>query len=177
MDVNQVLFSRAPLRSRQFVILVLLALLGAIFVLLTIDQLPEQVGSHFASDGDPDGWMTRESYLGFILVFLLVYPVAIAFLIGFLPRVMPHWVNIPNRDYWLAPERREESVKFLSAQGAWFGCLLVLIVAGIHYAILVGNLSQPPTLPLSIFLTVLGAFLIGLISWLVVVLRRFRKPE
>ncbi len=165
------------MRPRPFILFVLLALIGTIFVLLTIEQLPERVVSHFGSDADPDGWMTRGSYLGFMMSFLLVYPVLIAFLIGFLPRVKPEWVNLPNRDYWLAPERREESLKFLSAQGYWFGCLLLLLVVGVHCAILAANRSHPPELPLSIFVPVLAGFLVGFSVWLVVLFRRFRKPE
>jgi hypothetical protein len=164
------------MRPRPFVILVLLALMGTVFVLFTIGRLPEQVETHFGGDNDPDEWMTRNSYLAFILSFLLLYPVLVAFLIGFLPRVKPDWVNFPNRDYWLAPERREESLKFLSTYGYWFGCLLLLLVVGIHWAILVGNRTQPPTLPLAIFVPILAGFLVGFIAWLVAVLRRFRKP-
>ena len=165
------------MRPRPFVILVVLAVVGTLFVLLTIEQLPERVASHFGSDDDPDGWMTRASYIVFILSFLLVYPVLIAFLIGFLPRIKPDWVNFPNRDYWLAPERREESLKFLSAHGYWFGCLLLLLVIGVHYAILMANRSDTPTLPLGIFIPLLAGFLSGFMVWLVVILRRFRKPR
>jgi hypothetical protein len=165
------------MRPRSLVIFGVLALLGTLFVLFTIGEFPERVASHFGSDDDPDGWITRNSYLLFILSFLLVYPVLIGFLIGFLPRVRPDWVNFPNRDYWLAPERRKESLEFLSAQGYWFGCLLLVLVAGIHWAILVANRSDPPALPLGIFVPFVAGFIAGFIVWLVVIFRRFRKPK
>ena len=162
---------------RPFFILLALALIGTLFVLFTVKQLPEQVASHFGGDDDPDGWMTRNSYVAWILSFLLVYPVSIGFLIGFLPRVRPEWVNFPNRDYWLAAERREESLAFLSAHGYWFGCLLLVLVMGIHGAIVVANHSDPPELPMWIFVPLVAGFIAGFIIWLAVILRRFRKPK
>ena len=165
------------MRPRSLVIFGVLALMGTLFVLFTIGEFPERVASHFGDDADPDGWMTRNSYLWFILSFLLVYPALIGFLIGFLPRVRPDWVNFPNRDYWLAAGHRKESLEFLSAQGYWFGCLLVLLVSGLHWALLVANRSDPPVLPMGIFVPLIGGFVAGFIAWLVVILRRFRKPQ
>jgi Protein of unknown function (DUF1648) len=165
------------IRPRSLAILGVLALMGTLFVLFTIGELPERVASHFGSDDDPDGWMTRNGYLFFILSFVLVYPVLIGFLIGFLPRVRPEWVNFPNRDYWLAPERRDDSLEFLSAHGYWFSCLLLVLVVGIHWAVLVANGSDPPTLPIRIFAPLLTGFIVGFIVWLIVIFRRFRKPQ
>ena len=165
------------MRPRSLLVLGVLALTGALFVLLTIGEFPERVASHFGPDDDPDSWMMRNSYLLFILSFLLVYPALIGFLIGFLPRVKPEWVNFPNRDYWLAPERRKESLEFLSAHGYWFGCLLLVLVAGIHWVLLVANRSEPPALPLEIFVPLVAGFVAGFVIWLVVIFRRFRKPK
>jgi hypothetical protein len=33
-------------------------------------------------------------------------------------------VNLPNRDFWLAPTQREASLAFLAAHGAALGCLM-----------------------------------------------------
>jgi len=95
----------------------------------------------------------------------------------FFAPVRPDWVNFPNRDYWLAAGHRKESLEFLSAQGYWFGCLLVLLVSGLHWALLVANRSDPPVLPMGIFVPLIGGFVAGFIAWLVVILRRFRKPQ
>jgi uncharacterized BrkB/YihY/UPF0761 family membrane protein len=78
------------MHPRSLVILSVLALVGTLFVLFTVGQLPERVASHFGSDDDPDGWLTRNGYLFFILSLILVYPGLIGFLIGFLPRVNPN---------------------------------------------------------------------------------------
>ena len=49
---------------------VLFALLlagAAIFLLTTVDRLPEIVATHFDGSGRPNGWMTRRGYLWFSL--------------------------------------------------------------------------------------------------------------
>jgi uncharacterized membrane protein len=154
---------------------VFLAALDVSFVLSTVDQLPEMVATHYRFDGRADGWMTRTGYLLFMMGFTLGFAALIAFLIGFLPRRWPHLTNIPNREYWLAEPRREDSVQFLSAHGWWLACLLVLLFAGVHYAILISHRSQPPNLPLSVFLPLLSGFFIGFVIWIMALHRRFHK--
>src|SRR5262249_61256788 len=143
------------MRPRSLVILSVLALVGTLFILFTIGQLPERVASHFGSDDDPDAWMTRNGYLFFILSLVLVYPGLIGFLIGFLPRVRPEWVNFPNRDYWLAPQRRGDSLEFFFAPGGWFSFLLFFLVFGIYWTILFGNGRVTPPMPIKIFSSLL----------------------
>jgi len=61
--------------------------------------------------------MTRSGYLLFMMVFLLGFSTLVSFLIGFIPHKLPRLTNIPNRGYWLAEERREGSLQFLSSHG------------------------------------------------------------
>ena len=41
------------------------------------------------------------------------------------------FINVPRKDYWLAPERREETFRFLRTHLEWFACgvLFVLLYA------------------------------------------------
>ena len=165
------------MRQRPVILLVALAVVAALFVIFTARELPPEVGSHFAGGGEPDDWMPRESYVTLMVLFILVYPAFMLLAFNWLPRRWTHLVNIPHRDYWLAPERKEESLKFLASHGWWFCCLLIPTVAGVHYAIVVGHRSQPPELSLPLFLTVLGCFGAGLTVWGIKLFQRFHKPE
>ena len=54
-------------------------------------------------------------------------------MIGFgIPRIIasmpPRLINLPNRQYWLAPEHLAETMAFLNAYFAWFGCAVFLIM-------------------------------------------------
>lgn len=156
-------------------VFVFLATFEVIFLVSTVDQLPEIVATHYRFDGRANGWMSRTGYLMFMIGFSVGFPALIAFLIRYLPRRWPHLTNIPNREYWLAEPRREDSLRFLTAHGWWLACLLVLLFGGVHYAILIAHRSQPANLPLSLFLPLLGGFFIGFVIWIAALNRRFHK--
>ncbi len=147
--------------------------------LLYVDQtallLPGRVASHFGIDGQANGWMSRSAYIKFIRIFGLALPaftVAVGFLTRFLPAGM---INIPNRDYWLAPEHRAETYSSVLGFCLWLACLEVAFVGGMHYLTIVANRSTPAHLPTSGLVTVLGMFVLGLGLLIVALVRRFRK--
>ena len=162
---------------RPLIALAILVIVATTFVFGTSGQLPEAVATHFGTGNHADAWMTRVGYRWTMLFFLVAFPLLIAFLVGFLPRLFPRGTNIPNRDHWLAPERQAASMRFLFAHGCWLGCLNVLMIAGVHYTILEAHRSAPPILPLSLFLMMMGGFLLGVVVWIGVLFRRFRKPK
>jgi hypothetical protein len=165
------------MRPTSFDVLALLAAGAAAFVWSTLGHLPERVATHFGASNLPNGWMTRDFYLGFMLVFMVALPLAVTALIGVIPRVAPGSTNLPNRDYWLAPERRADSLLYLRSHGGWLGCILVGLGAGIHGVLLVANRSQPPLLPLPLFLVLMGGFLLAIALWVVALYRRFPRPD
>ena len=84
---------------------------------------------HFSSYSN--GWQTKPLFFGFF-VGTLVLTVLIGFV---LPRIIPavpiRLINLPNKYYWLASERRAATAESLSSYFAWFGCtpFLVMILA------------------------------------------------
>ncbi len=147
----------------------------AAFVAATTGQLPERVASHFGAGNLPNGWMPREAYLPFMLGFAVVLPAVVVAGIALTPRLGPRRLNLPHRDYWLAPERRAATFAALAAHACWLGCLIALFIAGIHYSILVANASVPPRLPDALFWTLLIAFCAGVVLWIGALYLRFRN--
>jgi hypothetical protein len=94
-----------------------------------------------------------------------------------LPARFPHWTNVPNRDYWLAPGRRAESFGYLAAHGRRLAYLVVMMMLGMHYSILIANQTQPPGLPGSIFTSILVSFVLALLWWIVRLYHRFPRPS
>ncbi len=84
---------------------------------------------------------------------------------------------MPNRDYWLAAERCEESLRYLNAHGKRLACLIVMMMLGMHYVILKANHMQPPTLPLATFSPILVGFAVALVWWIIRLYRRFPKAK
>lgn len=138
-------------------------------------QLPERVASHFNGSGEPNGWMSRSASQSFMLMFGFAFPlfiIGLCFAVRFLPSSV---VNIPNRQYWLAPERKAQTGDFLVCHSVWMACLMVGFVTGIQYSIVQANRQSPAHLPWIVLLQVLVPFITGTVIWALVLLRRFRR--
>ena len=159
------------------VIFVLLLVGWAWYLVASVGAFPDRVATHFDWAGQPDAWMTPEGYLTWMLAFGIVFPVLVTAMVGLLPRAWPGlaFVNLPNRDYWFAPERRAESLAYLGRHACWFGCLMVLMVAGVHTLVLRAHEATPPTLPLMPFVALLVGFLLGVGVWILLLYRRFHR--
>lgn len=147
-----------------------------IYLSLTASQLPGQVASHFNGAGRADGWMTRASYVRFIAVFAIGLPlfvVGVFFLLRFVPNGL---INMPRRDYWLAPERRSETFACLFRHSFWLASMTVGLNAGLHTLILEANRQGPaaPRLSTVPALALLACFLAGVAVWSICLIRRFR---
>jgi uncharacterized membrane protein len=156
---------------------VALLALGTALLLATVGDLPDRVPTHFGAGGIPNAWMTRSGYTVFMLAFTLGLPVLVAAAIGLLPRLAPRLVNLPHRDHWLAPERRDESLAFLGRQGCRLGGLMVLLAAGVHWLILRASRLSPPRLEEGLLVAMLAVFLVALAVWIIAMFRRFPRPR
>lgn len=104
--------------------LLLLVLIGSVsFLLFSGQSLPPVVASHFAAGGGADGFTPRNAYLGLMAAISVGIPLLLAICNGLLRFVPPSMVNLPNRDYWLAPERKEETYAFLRNHGIYLAVL------------------------------------------------------
>ena len=160
-----------------------IALLVLLFVgfgaslLATASQLPERVATHFNAAGEPNGWMSRSDCLAFMAGFGVAFPL---FMIGICwsVRFLPVWmINLPHKEYWLANERRVESVDYVFRHSIWLSCLGLGFVIGLHWATTFSNQRQPVTLPVEWILSITGLFLSGVAAWVVCLYRRFRLPD
>jgi hypothetical protein len=90
-----------------------------------------------------------------VVTFVSLTMVAAFGSVRFLPNAM---INIPRRDYWLAPERRDETGRTLMR----FGLLMVgfesLFFLAIHLLVVAANESQPARLSNNVW-WLLAAFL------------------
>ena len=143
----------------------------------SVVRLPERVATHFGIDGTPNGWMSRDKYLLFMTGIGVGLPLFFAVL-GFVNKFIPtRFVNFPNRNYWLSPERKQESCLFISRQMIWFGCIMVLFFAGIQYSIVKANQSSPVKMPGELFWSFLIGFLVVMALWTIAFLLRFSKKH
>ncbi len=154
---------------------VLLLVVAAALIVVTTDQLPLQIASHFGASGAPNGWMSRHGYLLFMLAIGIGTPLSVVLTMSVLPRVMAKSINIPHRDYWLDPARREDTLRYLESHAYWLGSLLVVFLAAIHFLLIEANATQPPHLPGAPFATILVVFFAGMAIWALTLAMRFRR--
>ena len=162
------------LRMSSTLFAVLLVVVGG-FVATTTGSLPPSVATHFGGGYLANGWMGRDDYLVFSLTFSTLLPLVVAGIVGWLPRLFPHLVNVPNRDYWLAAERRALTFERLAISGVALGALLSFFMGGVHWLILQANALVPPRLPAREFWTLLIVFLVLLTAWIGVLWTKFRN--
>jgi uncharacterized membrane protein len=154
----------------------LLAAYAAVHFSSYYSQLPEVVASHFDAHGVANGWQTKSAFFGF-----LVGVSVLAAVVGFgIPRIItslpPELINLPNKRYWLAPERRAETMDFLNGYFAWFGCaLFAVILLTINFAIQ-ANLHPDRRPDATSMWFVLSGFMAFAIVGTVRIFKRFGRP-
>jgi uncharacterized membrane protein len=153
---------------------ILLLVVAAVLISATVGQLPAQIASHFGASGAPNGWMDRNGYRLFMLAFAVGIPLLVVLSMTLLPGRMLNGINIPNRDYWLAPDRREATLRYIATHAYWLGSLLVIFIAAIHLLLIEANRTQPPHLPGALFGTILATFLAAMGVWMVTIIMHFR---
>ena len=156
----------------------LLMLAGAaLFVVRTGGTLPDVVATHFGPSGAAIGFMPRTLYVRFMLIFVVLLPLALTFLVSRVLRLPSTRINIPHREYWLAPERRADTVGLLQRHMRFFGVLLAVFLCYVHWQVVQANRLSPPALDNTRFAYGLAFFMVAFISWIVVLRRNFRPPQ
>ncbi|WP_186343190.1 DUF1648 domain-containing protein [Allochromatium palmeri] len=148
-----------------------------ILALVSWAILPERVAIHFGAGGVPDDWGSSLAMTGLSVGLSLLLFGLLTRSADLVRRVPARWINLPNRAYWLAPERREATAVRLHERLQAFGTALfgLLFVAGL--LTLEANLSDPVRLDEPLFLVALGSFLIYTLYWTWSLTRAFRVPS
>jgi uncharacterized membrane protein len=146
-------------------IFALLILYGVLQARFYASKMPEVMASHFGASGRPNGWQTHSA---FFLTELLV--VALATLVGFvvpwtIKAIPVSLINLPNKEHWLAPERREVTLAFFRAQFAWMGCALLAFLLFVMELAFRANLATPHQLNNTAFIAGLVIFLVFTTIW------------
>lgn len=139
-------------------------------------ELPEQVATHWDAGGEADDWMARGAFYRVFTIIALASVgamVAVSFGVTALP---PSLVNIPGKDYWLAPERRQATmaiVRIMLLEGTNGTVAFLLVVL---WSILRANADGNGELP-AMFFWALVAYFLAVIVWTIALIVRFRRPR
>jgi uncharacterized membrane protein len=152
-----------------------LLLLAIVFVTGTAADLPPVMASHFDAAGQPNAFMSRDGYIRFVLCLCVGLPVLVVAVLTLVYSRATE-LKLPNREYWMAPQRIERTRSFLTAHGVWLGSLLVILSCFVHWLELGANRQQPPHLSNQLFAVCMIAFLVAMAAWIAVLMFAFRRP-
>lgn len=150
---------------------------AAVLVAATAAGLPDPVATHFSGSGRADGWTARPVYAASMTVLTLAVPLATWLSLAWLPRRWPRLVNLPNRDHWFAPERREATLARLARFGILLSAAVLALMVSVHVGVVDANRRVPPAAGSTILVlpAVFGLAIaaLGIAS----VLRFHRRPD
>ncbi|AGA24612.1 DUF1648 domain-containing protein [Singulisphaera acidiphila] len=158
-------------------LVILYGLLVAL-VMVTYPKLPERVATHFGFSGEPDGWMSRPACAAFTLGVAALTALICAGSTYLARFFTDSAINIPNRAYWLAPERRRETYDKIFSLGLWIACLTTALFLAFHMLVVRANQANPVRLPTGEGCSLLLVFLAGIggIIWFSVT-RSWQAPS
>ncbi|MDM7991838.1 MAG: DUF1648 domain-containing protein [Candidatus Fermentibacter sp.] len=154
---------------------VLLCVTCVFHALHYLPLLPERSATHFGISGAPDCWGGKSelviTYLGTVALMAAIF-LAIPLAMHRLPDAM---INLPGKAYWLAPERREETLEWLSTSMMLLGCATLVLMMDIFHQTFMVNLGETSGLPHP-FLS-MGVFFGVVVIWCAIILIRFRRVQ
>jgi hypothetical protein len=147
----------------------------AIFVWLTSLSLPEVVAAHFIASGEVNGYMPKKIYSWLMIALVVISPMLIAYLARLTLNSPNARINIPNREYWLAPERRQDTINKLSRDMMGSGVILAVFLSYVHWLVVKANTLNPPMLSKHAIITAIVILIIAMLLWSWLLIKPFRK--
>jgi uncharacterized membrane protein len=164
------------MKKIPWIVFGLMLLFAILYVTRTVPHLPPLVASHFDAAGRANSFMARSSYMKFILGMSVALPIAMVALLT-LVYSNARDMKLPNRDYWLAPERIAQTRSLLVNYAVWFGSAMVAMACYVHWLELGAHRSAPPQLSNQLFGGGMIAFLLITSGWILALLGAFRLPR
>ncbi len=149
--------------------------IASIFLALSSASLPAVVAAHFVAGGGANGYMPRGGYLTLMFGVSLGLPLLLAILSSVVRIVPSGLINVPNRDYWLAPERQAETIAYLERRGRVLGMVLAAFVCFVHWLVVDANTRHPPQFAEMQFLGGALVFVLAAAVWLASFVMHFRR--
>jgi uncharacterized membrane protein len=139
-------------------------------------NLPETVASHFDAAGNPNGWMSKSTFVIFELFLLLFVGGQFVFVPRMIEKMPNSMINLPNKDYWLANDRRAETFGIIRNYFEWFSVALLILFIAINQLVFRANINHENLSDKQAWL-IIGAFLAFVFVWLISLVRKFRNPR
>jgi uncharacterized membrane protein len=135
--------------------------------------LPAKVASHFGSSGAPDGWMPKGPLIWTNISAVVMLALLLLGTASSMSQYPDSRIKLPHKDYWLAPQRREETFAVITDHFLWFGTATFLLLLDVFHQVFRFNLGQAPILEHPV--QSLAAYVAFAIGWLISFWMRFAR--
>lgn len=137
--------------------------------------LPTSMASHFNGAGEPDEWMEKRVFLVFEGILVCVLLSEFLGLPWLIERMPDRLINLPNKAYWLSPERRSRAFEIFRTYFQWFGIALLTLLICVSHLVFRANITRTE-LDKSIWLFLAGYF-VFVVIWLVKFILVFKRTS
>jgi uncharacterized membrane protein len=144
-------------------------------ILYYYPNLPDRMASHFNGAGEPDGWTSKQNFLIFEAVILLLIIAEFSLLPLLIEKMPASLINLPNKTHWLSETNRNATFAVIRHYFEWFSVGLLALFIAVNEMVFRANLNKQP-LSNSIWI-VLIVFLLLVGIWLVKFILRFRVKK
>jgi uncharacterized membrane protein len=135
--------------------------------------LPDPIAAHFDASGRPDNWWSKSGFFIFDAVILLFLMAEFTLVPRWIAKTPPSLMNLPNKKYWLAPERRDETFAVMRHFFEWFAVLLLTLFTVVNQLVFRANISHENLNGVAIWTAVI-LFILAVVVWLAKFINHFR---
>jgi|WetSurMetagenome_2_1015567.scaffolds.fasta_scaffold747621_1 uncharacterized membrane protein len=153
-----------------FIVLCILCLAQGIYY---YPLLPDKIASHFGVSGQPNDWSSKTSFITF---YYIITAVMILIFLGLrfgISKIPVSMINMPNKEYWLSPEKKQETFDFMSHYSMWFGSATLLLLLYMFNQSFQVSLGRAKSLSHPALAT--GIYIAFMALWMTGMIRRFSK--
>ncbi len=162
------------MRFQRSILLVLL-FAAAIQIAYFYVDLPDEVVSHWNGAGKPNGSMPKGVFVGIYVAVVAFMAFVFNALSGSIMKYPDSKISLPNKRYWLSPQRRTQTGEVIGRYMAESGnATIALFLIVFHFAFR-ANVSEPHVLPENIWLLIV-AFVAYMLIWMLRFIRAFKLP-
>lgn len=152
-----------------------------VFIIVSSAALPDMVAATFNANGVARGLMAKADYRNLLLAMTIVIGVSHAAVFGLISKLPASSISMPNRDYWLSKERRDSTMQYFVKFGILLGLVVVLMIAGLHWCVLIAHrgssVAVPPVMPNTMLWAIMGSGLAVIGVMLICLIVRFNVPK
>ncbi|MBQ0961204.1 hypothetical protein KAK06_19765 [Ideonella sp. 4Y11] len=139
--------------------------------------LPSHIATGFGVLGEATGYGERHLHLWMMTLLAVGLPLPLGYGMGLLAGREGQRLSIPQKAYWLAPERRMATLAAMEARVKVMATLLAAYPIGLHLLIVHAQRQQPPHLSHGLMLALHGVLVLGMLAWVVELNLRFGRTR